>query len=96
MDEKERMQAGTHRLSLAGRKQGEPTGVKEVVSFDAKEVVLDTSMGGLIIRGDDLFIRRLSVEKGEVDLDGRIDSLIYSDKSVGKHGQDSLLKRLFR
>lgn len=96
MDEKERMLSGNHKLVLLGRKQSQLTGIKEVVSFDAKEVVFDTVMGTLIIRGEDLFFKKLTVEAGEVELDGRIDSLIYTNKSASGKGQDSLLKRMFR
>lgn len=94
MEEKQQL-SGSHRIEIQGRKQSRFTGIKEVISFDAKEVVLDTVMGALIIRGDELFVKRLTVEKGEVDLDGRIDSLIYSEKA-GRAGQEPLLKRLFR
>ena len=81
---------------VQGRKAAELTGVKEVVSFDAKEVVLSTTMGALVIHGNDLFVKRLTVEKGEVDLEGQVDSFIYTDKP-GKAGEgDTLLKRLFR
>ncbi|MBO5176589.1 MAG: sporulation protein YabP [Lachnospiraceae bacterium] len=96
MDNKIPAESGPHKLLLQGRKTVELTGVKEVVSFDAKEVVLNTTMGALLIRGDELFVKRLTVEKGEVDLEGRVDSFIYTDKP-GKAGEgDSLLKRLFR
>ena len=96
MDNKIPAELGPHKLLLQGRKTVELTGVKEVVSFDAKEVVLNTTMGALLIRGDELFVKRLTVEKGEVDLEGRVDSFIYTDKP-GKAGEgDSLLKRLFR
>lgn len=88
----EKQLPGNHKIEIQDRKQSRFTGVKEVVSFDAKEVVLDTVMGILIIRGDGLFIKRLTVEKGEVDLTGQVDSLVYS----GRTGQESLLKRLFR
>lgn len=93
MEEKQLL--GSHKIAIQGRKQSQFTGIREVISFDAKEVVLDTLMGTLIIRGEDLFIKRLTVEKGEVDLDGQVDSLVYSGKQ-GKAGQESLLKRLFR
>ena len=86
----------SHKLFLQGRKQMELSGVKEVVSFDAKEVVLNTQMGILLIRGDDLFVKRLSVEQGEVDLEGRMDSLVYSDKTGKSKESESLMKRLFR
>ena len=96
MDNKVSQEIGPHKFLLQGRKSAELTGVKEVVSFDAKEVVLNTTMGALIIRGDDLFVKRLTVEKGEVDLEGRVDSFVYADKP-GKAGNgESVLKRLFR
>lgn len=96
MPEKNQTEAGVHKLFLQGRKQVSLSGVREVVSFDAKEVVLNTQMGALLIRGDELFVKRLTVEKGEVDLEGRIDSMIYSDKPGKAGNQDSLMKRLFR
>ena len=88
--------ASAHKLFLQGRKQMEISGVKEVVSFDAKEVILNTQMGILLIRGDDLFVKRLTVEKGEVDLEGRIDSFVYSEKAGKAGGKESLMKRLFQ
>ena len=96
MTEKNQTELGNHKLLLQDRKQISLGGVREVVSFDAKEVVLNTQMGALLIRGDDLFVKRLTVEKGEVDLEGRIDSLIYSDKPGKTGNQESLMKRLFR
>ena len=92
----ESLRTGPHRVLLQGRKSAELTGIKEVVSFDAKEVVLNTMMGVLMIRGNDLFVKRLTVEKGEVDLEGQIDSFVYVDKA-GKVGEkESIVKRLFR
>ena len=93
----ERPQAvSAHKVLLQGRKQAELTGVKEIVSFDAKEVVLNTQQGVLLIRGDDLFVKRLTVEKGEVDLEGKIDSMIYSEKAGGTKDKESFVKRLFQ
>jgi sporulation protein YabP len=96
MEEKNVSGAGLHKFLLQGRKTAEFTGVKEVVSFDAKEVVLNTTMGALIIRGNDLFVKRLTVEKGEVDLEGRIDSFVYADKPGKTGDREPVLKRLFR
>ena len=96
MEEKNVAGTGPHKFLIQGRKSAELTGVREVVSFDAKEVVLNTTMGALVIRGNDLFVKRLTVEKGEVDLEGQIDSFVYADKP-GKAGNgETLLKRLFR
>ena len=50
----------------------------------------------LMIKGDDLHVSRLTLDRGEVDVDGRIDSLTYSEVSGGVHKTESLLSRLFR
>ena len=92
----EALRTGPHRVLIQGRKSAELTGIKEVVSFDAKEVVLNTTMGVLMIRGNDLFVKRLTVEKGEVDLEGQIDSFVYVDKTSKGGEKESIVKRLFR
>lgn len=91
----QKQEVGAHRLSLTDRKTLALTGVKEVLSFDAKEVVLDTAQGVLMLRGDEMNVTRLFVEKGEMDLEGRIDSLIYTDRGKGKNRSESFAKRLF-
>ena len=50
-------------------------------------------MGALIIRGDELFIKRLTVEKGEVDLDGRIDSFLHSVCTKAQRNQGLLSEK---
>ena len=91
----QKQEVGAHKLSLIGRKSLSLTGVKEVVSFDAKEVILETVQGMLLLRGDEMNVTRLLVEKGEVDLDGRIDSLIYTERGRSKNRSESFAKRLF-
>lgn len=89
----ERLSTGSsHRIAFNRRKQGCITGVRDVISFDSREVILDTEDGLLTIRGSDLHVNRLTVEKGEIDLEGQVDSLVYS---VGSANKESLLSRLF-
>ena len=57
-----------------------------------KEVILATTQGMLVVRGDGLNVNRLLVEHGEVDIEGRVDSMIYSER--GKK-EEALWKRLF-
>ena len=87
---------GNHKVSINGRRTAIITGVNDVLSFDAGEVLLQTEQGILMIRGDELHVNRLSLEKGEVDVDGRIDSLTYSDSSSYLKSGESLLGRLFK
>lgn len=95
MDERQQVLKG-HKINIAARKTAAITGVNDVLSFDAGEVLLQTEQGVLMIRGSELHVKRLTLEKGEVDIDGRIDSLTYSDATgYGKSGE-SLLGRLFK
>lgn len=86
----------SHKISMTNRRSCIVGGVKDVLSFDIHEVLLETEQGMLMIKGDDLHVNRLTLEKGEVDIDGRIDSLTYSDVAASNHKNESLLTRLFR
>ena len=85
---------GVHKVYLNARKSAVMSGVKDVLSFDAKEVYLETEQGVLLIKGDELHVNRLSLEKGEVD--GRIDSFAYSDVEEAGKKAASFLGRLFQ
>ena len=85
-----------HKVSTTNRRNCTLSGVKDVLSFDIHEVLLETEQGMLMIKGDDLHVSRLTLDRGEVDVDGRIDSLTYSEVSGGVHKTESLLSRLFR
>ena len=85
-----------HKVTMMNRQTCILTGVKDALSFDVKEVILETEQGMLTIRGEDLHVSRLSLDLGEVDLDGRVDSIIYSDISGMNHKGESLFAKLFR
>lgn len=72
------------------------TGVREVVSFDESQVVMDTDMGLLTLKGKELHVSRLTVEKGEVDVEGSVDSLTYSSNEAYHKSGQSILSRLFK
>lgn len=93
MDEK--TAAHTHRVLINNRQNGSFSGISDVLSFDVSEILLETEQGMLLIKGKDLHVNRLSLEKGEVDIAGKIDSLSYSDVSPAHKGE-SLLGRIFR
>lgn len=96
MDERmEKNQSKAHKVLLSNRKTVSFTGVLDVLSFDVAEILLETEQGMLLIKGNDLHVNRLTLEKGEVDVEGRIDSLSYSDAGGKKQGE-SLLGRFFR
>ena len=96
MDERNTVSAKSDNVLLINRDSGAFSGVVDVLSFDVAEILLETDMGMLLIKGQDLHVNRLSLEKGEIDIEGRIDSLTYSEiKSAGKQAE-SFLGRLFK
>ena len=86
----------SHKLELYNREKGTVTGVLDVISFDENTIVLDTDLGLLTIKGKDLHVSRLSLEKGELDLEGPADSLVYSSNEGYRKSNQSLLSRLFK
>lgn len=68
-----------HRLTLAERNQLTVTGVTEVISFEETAVVLQTVMGTLEVGGSQLQLKNLSLEGGQVEVDGTVSSLIYEE-----------------
>ena len=84
-----------HRLVMENRESISLTGVLKVQSFAPKEIVLETELGLLSIKGDQLGIKLLNLEDRLVDIQGYVGSLIYHRSSNGSshHG---LLNKIFR
>ena len=57
---------------------------------------METELGLLLIRGSKLHISRLSIERGETDVDGRVDSLIYTELKGHTKSGETWVKRMFR
>ena len=76
----------THNVILEGRERLSVSGVTEVVSFDENEVVMDTARGLLTVTGADLHVEKLSLDIGELSLEGVVDGLIYSDEQKQRGG----------
>ena len=92
----EKMDIRAHRLVMENRSSSNITGIRDVISFNENQVVLDTDMGLLTIKGKDLHVSRLTVEKGEADVDGTIDSLTYSSNEALRKSAESWVTRLFK
>jgi sporulation protein YabP len=92
MEEKEKTL--NHRVLMTNRQSGSFSGVVDVLSFDVNEILLETGLGMLLIKGKELHVNRLSLEKGEVELSGQIDAISYS--KVPDQRKESLMARLFR
>ena len=92
----EKMNLRPHKVMFQNRQTGSLTGIRDVVSFDENQVVLDTDLGLLHIKGKGLHISRLTLEKGEVDMDGMVDSLTYASNESFRKSGESIWNRLFK
>ncbi|MCM1173441.1 MAG: sporulation protein YabP [Blautia sp.] len=96
MEDLNSINKGSHKLMLTNRRTCTISGVNDVLSFDVNEILLETTQGMLMIKGNELHVSRLSLDKGEVDIDGRIDSFTYSETAGYNTKGESLLARLFK
>ena len=91
----EKQSAGVHRVLLENRKKAVITGVQDIHSFNENEVLLLSEAGKILLKGEQLHVRNLNLEKGEAEVEGRVDSLSYLTRNAHKK-DESILKRMFR
>ena len=70
MEELSRGGVKLHKVSMINRQTCTISGVNDVISFDIHEILLETEQGRLAIKGDELHVNRLSLDQGEIDMDG--------------------------
>ena len=73
----------SHKLTLNERSKLTLTGVTEVVSFEENTVILKTALGTLIIQGRQLQLKTLSLEGGQVEVQGTVCALSYEEPKSG-------------
>ena len=92
-EKRPRQEAADHHVILEGRASLSVSGVEEVESFDENAIVMHTSLGTLVVRGEELHIEKLSLDGGDLRVEGMVDSLTYEDDGGPRAG---FLARLFR
>lgn len=92
MNDYNSMPQAAHRLELTGRERLTVSGVEDVERFDETGIVMSTSAGTLVITGEDLHIDKLSLDGGELHVDGRVDAISYEDGGGARGG---FFSRLF-
>ena len=84
-----------HGISLAERKNVVVTGVKKIESFDNEEFLLESNMGHLHIKGEQLELVKLDTHDGNVKIKGKVNSIIYLENHK-KEKEESILTKLFK
>ena len=82
-------------IVLENRQKMTLTGVLEVISFDDEKILLNTKLGALTIKGQNLKMNKLDVQNGDVMINGEIYYIVYSGKEVKKE-KESIIGRLFK
>ena len=85
-----------HSIVLNERKNINITGVKKIANFDSEEFLMETNMGYIVIKGNDLEIVKLDTYQGNVMIKGIINSLAYVDSSNKKNKEDGIFNKLFK
>ena len=88
------LQEQSHRLTLEDRQRLTVSGVEEVESFDENGIVMHTGQGTLVVRGSGLHIEQLSVDGGQLRVEGDVDALTY--ESTVTRGGGGFFSRLLR
>ena len=98
VDERKIMSTGiVQNLILENRGKLSISGVIDVLSFDDEIVILDTELGMLTVKGENIRINKLSIDTSEVIIEGEISSFSYSDKDKSsKDKNSSFISKIFK
>ena len=78
-EEKNKIAAKPHHVIMEDRSRLSVTGVEDVISFDENEIITRTAQGNLIIRGSGMHIGKLTLDSGEVSVEGLVQELCYEE-----------------
>ena len=96
MDKEKELSNYSHSISIIERKSILITGVKKVDSFDKEEFLVETIMGYLALKGEDLELVKLDTLGGTVTIKGIVNSFDYIEEDIKKEKEGSIISRLFK
>ncbi|HOE77166.1 MAG TPA: sporulation protein YabP [Bacilli bacterium] len=92
----EKIDGGAQELTLKERKKLEITGVKKIESLNSEQFYILTTLGDMLVRGSDLEMQHLDVDKGLLWIKGFVYSIEYVDNLKSKKEKSSLMGKLFK
>lgn len=97
IDERKTISTGViQNLILENRGKLSISGVLDVLSFDDQVVILETELGLLTVKGENIRINKLSIDTSEVIVEGDISSLAYSENKNTDKVKGSLISKIFK
>ncbi|MGE5528741.1 MAG: YabP/YqfC family sporulation protein [Patescibacteria group bacterium] len=88
-------EGANHQFTLVGRGHLTLDGTRNVVSFSPEEILLETTAGAMVIKGEDLHIQQLNLDEGRIVVNGLFASLAYAGEGLARKGK-SLIGRFLR
>lgn len=82
-----------HNITLKNRANLNISGIEHIYSFNDKKIELRTSLGEMVIEGENLDMGKLSLDESVISVKGTINSIVYSKE---RKPQESFIKRLFK
>ena len=83
-------------IVLENREKLNVSGVNDVLSFDDQVVMIDTELGLLTVKGENIRINKLSLDTSEVIVEGDISSMAYSENKNNDKTKGSLISKIFK
>ena len=97
MDKENQIREYNHALNMIDRKKISINGIKKIDSFDKEEFLIDSVMGYIIIKGNELKLIKLDTKDGILAIKGFINSINYVDENITKKNKEnSVISRLFK
>ena len=85
-----------HEINLLNRYKLSITGINKINSLNNEEFIIDTIQGNLLIKGSDLTMQQLDIDKGQIWIEGKIDTIEYLDKEENKKEKEGFFKKIFK
>ena len=85
---------GSHEIRINDRKAITLSGIKKIISFNHEVFIMESNLGTLELKGNDLELNKLDTSAGNVNIKGNISGLNYLDKEKNK--EESILVKLFK
>ncbi len=96
MNQEIKVASAHQEINLKNRSELEIKGINKIESLNESEFVISTNLGVLIVTGEDLEMKHLDIEKGNIWIKGHINSLIYKDGEIKKEKKQGFLTKLFK
>ncbi len=85
-----------HNIIILDRSNIKITGILDVISFDEEIVVAETELGVLVLKGINFHLNKLTLDNGDLEIEGEIYSLVYEDKNTYGKTAGGLLSKIFK